>query len=97
MIPISVRALETLGLGELVPGSISDQITGLHIDSRLVGPGDLFVAIRGGRAFVDDALDRGATTLVPNDEFAAMAILGEVLRAASNARPAAVPVSNRGV
>jgi UDP-N-acetylmuramoyl-tripeptide--D-alanyl-D-alanine ligase len=86
MIPISVRALETLGLGELVPGSISDQITGLQIDSRLIRPGDLFVAIRGGRAFVDEARDRGATTLVPNDEFAAMAILGEVLRASSSAR-----------
>jgi UDP-N-acetylmuramoyl-tripeptide--D-alanyl-D-alanine ligase len=86
MIPISIRALETLGLGELVPGSISDQITGLQIDSRLVGPGDLFVAIRGGRAFLDDARDRGATTLVPNDEFAAMAIVGEVLRAGSSAR-----------
>ncbi len=86
MIPISVQALETLGLGELVPGSSSDQITGLQIDSRLVRPGDLFVAIRGGLAFVDDARDRGATTLVPNDEFAAMAIVGEVLRASSNAR-----------
>jgi UDP-N-acetylmuramoyl-tripeptide--D-alanyl-D-alanine ligase len=86
MIPISVGALETLGLGELVPGSVTDQITGLQIDSRLVRPGDLFVAIRGGIAFVDDARDRGATTLVPNDEFAAMAIIGEVLRAASSAR-----------
>ena len=86
MIPISVQALETLGLGELVSGSGSDQITGLQIDSRLVRPGDLFVAIRGGLAFVDDARDRGATTLVPNDEFTAMAIVGEVLRASSNAR-----------
>ncbi len=86
MIPISVRALETLGLGELTPGSVSDQITGLQIDSRLVRPADLFVAIRGGRAFVDEARDRGATTLVPTDEFAAMAIVGEVLRAASSAR-----------
>ena len=86
MIPISVQALETLGLGELVPGSSSDQVTGFQIDSRLVRPGDLFVAIRGGLAFVDDARDRGATTLVPNDEFAAMAIVGEVLRASSNAR-----------
>ena len=86
MIPISVGALETLGLGELVPGAVSDQITGFQIDSRLVRPGDLFVAIRGGLAFVDDARDRGATTLVPNDEFATMAIVGEVLRAKSNAR-----------
>ena len=86
MIPISVQALETLGLGELVPGTVVDQITGLQIDSRLVRPGDLFVAIRGGLAFVDDARGRGATTLVPNDEFATMAIVGEVLRAKSNAR-----------
>ena len=86
MIPISVRALETLGLGELSPGSTSDEITGFQIDSRLVRPGDLFVAIRGGRAFVDEARDRGATTLVPNDEFAAMAVVGEVLRASSSAR-----------
>jgi UDP-N-acetylmuramoyl-tripeptide--D-alanyl-D-alanine ligase len=86
MIPISVRALETLGLGELDPGSVADEITGLQIDSRLVRPGDLFVAIRGGLAFVNDAHGRGAATLVPNNEFAAMAILGEVLRAASNAR-----------
>ncbi len=86
MIPISVAALETLGLGELVPGAVPDRITGFHIDSRLVRPGDLFVAIRGGLAFVDDARDRGATTLVPTDEFAAMAVVGEILRAASGAR-----------
>ena len=84
MIPISVRALATLGLGEL--DSVSDEITGLQIDSRLVRPGDLFVAIRGGREFIGDARDRGAATLVPTDEFAAMAILGEVLRASSSAR-----------
>jgi UDP-N-acetylmuramoyl-tripeptide--D-alanyl-D-alanine ligase len=84
MIPISVRALATLGLGEL--DSVSDEITGLQIDSRLVRPGDLFVAIRGGREFIDEARERGAATLVPTDEFAAMAILGEVLRASSSAR-----------
>jgi UDP-N-acetylmuramoyl-tripeptide--D-alanyl-D-alanine ligase len=86
MIPISVDALESLGLGELVPSPISDQVTGFQIDSRRVQPGDLFVAIRGGRAFVAEAQDRGATTLVPNDEFAAMAVIGEVLRARSQAR-----------
>ena len=86
MIPISVRALEALGLGEFVAGAASDEITGLQIDSRLVRRGDLFVAVRGGIAFLGDARDRGASTLVPTDEFAAMAILGEVLRAASSAR-----------
>ena len=85
MIPISVAALESLGLGEF-SGSLSDEVTGLEIDSRRVRPGDLFVAIRGGRAFLEDARNVGATTLVPSDEFAAMAVIGEVLRARSTAR-----------
>ncbi len=86
MIPISIQVLETLGLGELRPSSSSDEVTGLQIDSRRVRPGDLFVAIRGGRAFVDEARDLGAATLVPSDEFSAMAVIGEVLRARSGAR-----------
>ena len=85
MIPISVAALESLGLGEF-SRSLSDEVTGLEIDSRRVRPGDLFVAIRGGRAFLEDARNVGATTLVPSDEFAAMAVIGEVLRARSTAR-----------
>jgi UDP-N-acetylmuramoyl-tripeptide--D-alanyl-D-alanine ligase len=85
VIPISVAALESLGLGEF-SRSLSDDVTGLEIDSRRVRPGDLFVAIRGGRAFLEDARELGATTLVPSDEFAAMAVIGEVLRARSTAR-----------
>ncbi len=50
MIPLPLR--ELAGLGQLVG---EGEATGLHIDSRRVGPGDLFVAIRGGRAFVDEA------------------------------------------
>jgi UDP-N-acetylmuramoyl-tripeptide--D-alanyl-D-alanine ligase len=83
VIPISVAELEALGLGELTG---SGEITGLHIDSRRVSPGDLFVAVRGGRAFLGDARDRGASTLLPSDEFAAMAVIGQVLRARSRAR-----------
>ena len=83
MIPIAIEELEALGLGELHG---SGEITGLQIDSRRVGRGDLFVAIRGGREFVDDARDRGAVTLVPNDEFDAMAVIGQVLRGRSRAR-----------
>ena len=83
MIPIQVEELENLGLGELRG---SGELTGLHIDSRRVGPGDLFVAIRGGRDFVEDARARGAATLVPNDEFDAMAALGQILRGRSRAR-----------
>ena len=77
MIPIAVEELEGLGLGELTGYG---ELTGLEIDSRRVGPGDLFVAIRGGREFVGDARERGAATLVPHDEFAAMAVIGELLR-----------------
>ena len=83
MIPLSVEEIAPLGLGELVG---SGEITGLKIDSRRVRPGDLFVAIRGGREFVDDARSFGASTLVPHDEFAAMAVLGELLRGRSSAR-----------
>ena len=62
------------------------ELTGLEIDSRRVGPGHLFVAIRGGREFVDEARAHGAATLVPHDEYAAMAIIGQLLRARSSAR-----------
>jgi UDP-N-acetylmuramoyl-tripeptide--D-alanyl-D-alanine ligase len=82
MIPIAVEELRVLGLGELHGDG---ELTGLEIDSRRVGEGDLFVAIRGGREFVEDARARGAATLVPHDEFAAMAIIGQVLRGRSSA------------
>ena len=74
MIPISIEELATLGLGDL---NGDGDVTGMQIDSRRVGPGDLFVA---------DARDRGAATLVPNDDFDALAVLGQVLRGRSRAR-----------
>jgi UDP-N-acetylmuramoyl-tripeptide--D-alanyl-D-alanine ligase len=83
VIPIAFEELEALGLGELKGFG---ELTGLQIDSRRVGPGDLFVAIRGGREFVDEARERGAATLVPHDEYAAMAIVGQLLRRRSTAR-----------
>ena len=83
MIPIAFEELEALSLGAL---SGYGELTGLEIDSRRVRPGDLFVAIRGGREFVDDARERGAATLVPHDEYAAMGIIGELLRGRSSAR-----------
>jgi UDP-N-acetylmuramoyl-tripeptide--D-alanyl-D-alanine ligase len=83
VIPLSVDEVAALRLGEL---DGSGELTGLQIDSRRVGHGDLFVAIRGGRAFVDEARARGAATLVPDDEFAAMAAIGRLLRDRSLAR-----------
>jgi UDP-N-acetylmuramoyl-tripeptide--D-alanyl-D-alanine ligase len=83
VIPLELEELKPLGLGELEG---SGTIRGLHIDSRRVGPGDLFIAVRGGRDFVDDARHRGAHTLVPADEHGAMAAIGQILRARSRAR-----------
>jgi UDP-N-acetylmuramoyl-tripeptide--D-alanyl-D-alanine ligase len=83
MIPIAIEELRALGLGELTG---SGDVTGLTIDSRRSRPGDLFVAIRGGREFVGEARDRGAATLVPADEFESMAVLGQILRGRSRAR-----------
>jgi UDP-N-acetylmuramoyl-tripeptide--D-alanyl-D-alanine ligase len=83
VIPLTVEEVRGLALGELQGDGA---LTGLTIDSRRAGPGDLFVAIRGGRAFVDDARAKGAATLVPDDEFGAMAALGRLLRERSSAR-----------
>ena len=66
-------------------------MTGVEIDSRRVSPGDLFVAVGGGEAYVDDARARGAAaTLVPDDDFAALAAIGSAVRAKSHARVVAI-------
>jgi UDP-N-acetylmuramoyl-tripeptide--D-alanyl-D-alanine ligase len=66
--------------------SEADEVTGVKIDSRRVAPGDLFVAVRGGVAYLDEARQRGAAaTLVPDDDFAAMAALGRAVRDLSDA------------
>ena len=66
-------------------------MTGVEIDSRRVSPGDLFVAVGGGEAYLDDARARGAAaTLVPDDDFAALAAIGSAVRAKSSARVVAI-------
>ncbi|HMB18121.1 MAG TPA: UDP-N-acetylmuramoyl-tripeptide--D-alanyl-D-alanine ligase [Gaiellaceae bacterium] len=82
MIPLPIEQVRPLGLVE----ARADEITGVKIDSRRVAPGDLFVAIRGGVDFLDQALAAGAAaTLVPDDDFAAMAALGRAVRDLSTA------------
>jgi UDP-N-acetylmuramoyl-tripeptide--D-alanyl-D-alanine ligase len=77
VIPLPTRELE--GLGRLE--ATADQITGVQIDSRRIEPGDLFVAIRGGVDYLDAARTAGAAaTLVPDDDFAAMAAIGRAVR-----------------
>ena len=54
--------------GARAAGDFSAQITGVAYDSRLVVPGDVFVAVAGfqadGHDFAEDALTRGAAALV---------------------------------
>jgi len=80
-----------LALADLPPGRIetapgAEHVTGVKIDSRLIEPGDLFVAVGRGVEFLHDARARGAAaTLVPDDAFAAMAALGAAVRDRSDA------------
>jgi len=63
----------------------------VQIDSRRIRPGDLFVAVRGGVAYLDDARANGAAaTLVPDDDFAAMAAIGRAAREQIDARVVAI-------
>jgi UDP-N-acetylmuramoyl-tripeptide--D-alanyl-D-alanine ligase len=81
--------VRALSLGELEGDA--DAVTGVQIDSRSVRAGDLFVAVSGGEAFLDDARARGAAaTLVPDDAHAALAALGSAVRARSDARVVAI-------
>jgi UDP-N-acetylmuramoyl-tripeptide--D-alanyl-D-alanine ligase len=87
MIPLPLDELR--GLGRL-DGEVRE-VTGVQIDSRRVQPGDLFVAVRGGVAFVDDARAHGAAaTLVPDDDFAALAAIGRAVRSRIEARVVAI-------
>jgi UDP-N-acetylmuramoyl-tripeptide--D-alanyl-D-alanine ligase len=66
-------------------------VTGVEVDSRRISPGDLFVAVSGGEAYADDARARGAAaTLVPDDDFAALAAIGSAVRTKSAARVVAI-------
>ncbi|HXY85648.1 MAG TPA: UDP-N-acetylmuramoyl-tripeptide--D-alanyl-D-alanine ligase [Gaiellaceae bacterium] len=83
MIPLETSALS--GLGRLE--ARGDRVTGVQVDSRRISPGDLFVAVGRGATFTDDALARGAAaTLVPDDAFAALALIGLAVRERSGAR-----------
>jgi UDP-N-acetylmuramoyl-tripeptide--D-alanyl-D-alanine ligase len=78
-----------LSLGRLEGDA--EAISGVQIDSRRIGPGDLFVAVSGGEAFLDDARANGAAaTLVPDDAHPALAALAGAVRARSDARIVAI-------
>jgi UDP-N-acetylmuramoyl-tripeptide--D-alanyl-D-alanine ligase len=87
VIELTLAAVRTLASGELTAAPGADRVSGIRTDSRLAGPGDLFVAVGRGREFVPDALARGAAAaLVPDDAFAALAALASAVRWRSQAR-----------
>lgn len=89
MIPVGLAELEELRLGRLAAGPVTT-ITGVVADSRIAGPGDLFVALNSGIRHVQEARARGAATLVPDDQRAALYALASLVRSRSDARVVAV-------
>jgi UDP-N-acetylmuramoyl-tripeptide--D-alanyl-D-alanine ligase len=83
VIPLPVAVLDPLGR---VDARATD-FTGVHVDSRRVTAGDLFVAVGRGEEFLPDAVRRGAAaTLVPDDAFGALAEIARRVRDLSAAR-----------
>jgi UDP-N-acetylmuramoyl-tripeptide--D-alanyl-D-alanine ligase len=90
VIPVHWQEIEALALGRLDGDGTNDLVTGIKADSRDVGPGDLFVALNTGVRYVAEARSRGAVTLVPADQEAALAALAALVRSKSSARVVAV-------
>jgi UDP-N-acetylmuramoyl-tripeptide--D-alanyl-D-alanine ligase len=90
VIPLGLGEIAALELGRLEPGAAGATVTRLVADSREAGPGDLFVALNTGVRFVDDGRARGAATLVPDDQEAALAALARLVRSKSDAQVVAV-------
>ena len=87
MIPLTLDEVAALCPGRLDAAPWASEVTDVQVDSRRVEEGDLFVAVGGGEDFLGHAFARGAAaTLVPEDEFAALAALGGAVRERSSAR-----------
>ena len=87
MIPLARDEVVALGLGALDGGA---EITRITADSRDAGSGDLFVALNTGVRYVEEARAKGAATLVPDDQEAALAALATLVRSKSDADVVAV-------
>jgi UDP-N-acetylmuramoyl-tripeptide--D-alanyl-D-alanine ligase len=90
VIPLAWEEIEALELGRLEGGGDGAVVSRVVADSREAGPGDLFVALNTGVGYVDDARRRGAATLVPADQDAALAALASLVRSKSGAQVVAV-------
>ena len=90
MIPLTWDEVDALALGRLEGAPADGRIRRVHDDSRDARPGDLFVALNSGTRFVEDARTRGAATLVPDDQEAALGTLASLVRSRSDAQVVAV-------
>ncbi len=90
MIPLPWEEIEELRLGALEGRPGDGVVRRIHDDSRGARPGDLFVALNTGVAFVGDARGRGAATLIPDDQEAALATLAGRVRDRTEAQVVAV-------
>jgi UDP-N-acetylmuramoyl-tripeptide--D-alanyl-D-alanine ligase len=90
MIPLTWQEIEALALGRLTRGRDDGFVIAVSADSRTAGPGQLFVALNTGVAYVEDARSRGAATLVPDDQHAALAAIASLVRSKSAAKVVAI-------
>lgn len=90
MIPLRFDEIAALELGKLDGVPPGGEVLRIHDDSRRCRPGDLFVAVNTGTRYVAEARRRGAVTLVPDDQHAALATLASLVRSRSRARVVAV-------
>ena len=90
VIPLAWDEIVSLELGALLGAPEDGVVHRIHDDSRDARPGDLFVALNTGTRFVDDALARGAATLVPDDQELVLATLARIVRGRSDADVVAV-------
>lgn len=91
MIELAVEEVRAAGRGTLTLTPAVERFSGVQIDSRRCGAGDLFVAIGAGREFVADALAHGAAgAFVAEDPYATLAALGALVRSRSDAAVVAV-------
>jgi len=65
MIPLTLAAIPA---SVVMRGDPEALVTGVTIDSRTAGHGDLFVAIRGGIDFIESAIANGALAVVVEEE-----------------------------
>ena len=87
MIPLTWDEVAALELGAL---DGRGEVTRITADSRDAGSGDLFVALNTGVCYVEEARAKGAATLVPDDQEAALTALATLVRSKSDADVVAV-------